>query len=462
MARTKSAGSFRPVFEVLESRELMAADLSADYSAVAFLSSAATGADHAANYHEVGGSVFFRIPTSLMGSTTNSSSSTTHTVSPPAPKPSPAPSPAPAPAPPASNPNIAWCNTNLHDAAVRSLVESDLGDGNLSRADMLAVFGQVEKEGNLSSTTFADLKALVGKTSFFSGDDFVDALAADVINGNAANAHFQGGTLGNLAVGSSSSQLTKLVDKWFLGQDHPATMNGVHYAQATGSLFPHAPTYADIRQGVIGDCYLLSSLAETAFVTPAAITSMFIVNGDGTYTVRFNDNGKWDYVTVDSMLPVDSRGHFVYANFGQNISDHSVPLWVALAEKAYAQINESGWLRADLGDTGHNTYAAISAGYMTDALNQITGRGTGFTSVNQTSFVGAFNAGQLITFASTASPVDASVLGEHAYAVVGYNKSTGQVTLFNPWGINNGSAPGLVTLNWSQLKNDFDDIQLTF
>ncbi len=122
MARTKSAGSFRPVFEVLESRELMAADLSADYSAVAFLSSAATGADHAANYHEVGGSVFFRIPTSLMGSTTNSSSSTTHTVSPPAPKPSPAPSPAPAPAPPASNPNIAWCNTNLHDAAVRSLV----------------------------------------------------------------------------------------------------------------------------------------------------------------------------------------------------------------------------------------------------------------------------------------------------------------------------------------------------
>jgi hypothetical protein len=58
-------------------------------------------------------------------------------------------------------------------------------------------------------------------------------------------------------------------------------------------------------------------------------------------------------------------------------------------------------------------------------------------------------------------PADSSIVGNHAYAVINYNKATGQVTLFNPWGINNGAAPGLVTLNWSQLQNDFFGMEYT-
>ena len=40
--------------------------------------------------------------------------------------------------------------------------------------------------------------------------------------------------------------------------------------------------------------------------------------------------------------------------------------------------------------------------------------------------------------------------------MVAYNHSTQTVTLFNPWGIDNGSAPGLVSLTLSQLANNFD------
>ena len=48
----------------------------------------------------------------------------------------------------------------------------------------------------------------------------------------------------------------------------------------------------------------------------------------------------------------------------------------ALAEKAYAQLNEFGWSRAGLSQSGQNSYAALNGGYIYAALGQITGRGT--------------------------------------------------------------------------------------
>jgi len=57
-------------------------------------------------------------------------------------------------------------------------------------------------------------------------------------------------------------------------------------------------------------------LGEIALRNPAQITSMFIVNGDSTYGVRFFQNGVSRYVTVDSQLPTYAGGHFLYANMG--------------------------------------------------------------------------------------------------------------------------------------------------
>ena len=69
-------------------------------------------------------------------------------------------------------------------------------------------------------------------------------------------------------------------------------------------------------QGELGDCYFISSLGTIAKASPAAIRNMFIDNGDGTWTVRFYANGTADYVTVDNMLPTDSNGYLVYADYG--------------------------------------------------------------------------------------------------------------------------------------------------
>ena len=86
-------------------------------------------------------------------------------------------------------------------------------------------------------------------------------------------------------------------------------------------LPPAAPRTNDEHQGLLGDCYLISSLGTIADSTPAAIQNMFIDNGVDaqtgihSWTVRFYDNGTADYVTVDNLLPV-SGSTLVFDGYG--------------------------------------------------------------------------------------------------------------------------------------------------
>ena len=68
---------------------------------------------------------------------------------------------------------------------------------------MLAIFGQVERQGPLSATDFSDLKSLVNTAALFTAN-YVQQLSQDVVNGNTANAHYQGQALGNLTAGASA------------------------------------------------------------------------------------------------------------------------------------------------------------------------------------------------------------------------------------------------------------------
>ncbi len=81
--------------------------------------------------------------------------------------------------------------------------------------------------------------------------------------------------------------------------------------------------------------------------------------------------------------------------------------------------------------------------------------GKGLQASDFNTAVSDWNAGELMGFASKSSGTSLGVVAGHAYAVVGYNATTKQFTLFNPWGINNGFAPGLLTLSWSQIQSNF-------
>lgn len=353
-----------------------------------------------------------------------------------------------------SQPIANWFDANIHDAALQSVGHNLYVDGLIDRNDMFALFTSAKDDDTVDATEFADLKAIVNNTALFGSLDYVRQLSRYVVLGNAANSQFQTSTLGNLFAGSAATQLQNLVNKWFLGLDHPATPYA--YALTAGTLFVNGANYTDINQGNLSDCYLLASLAEAALKTPAIITDMFVVNGDGTYTVKIFNNSQATYVTVDSYLPIDGNGKLVYAGIGKSYNDIGNELWVSLAEKAYAQVNEMGWLRAYLAGNGQNSYAAIENGYIYAALGHVTGQATvafstTLIATNFDAFVDAYNQGKLIGFSSIRTPASTSVVANHSYAVLRYDAVDQTITLFNPW----GDQYDKLKLSWSEIQSNF-------
>jgi hypothetical protein len=349
----------------------------------------------------------------------------------------------------------------LKDPVLAGLVQSLDTAGSINRADMIEILRSVDT-GSLSATDFADLKTIVADAARLNMPSYVQVLATDVVDGNAANAHYQGQALGNLAAGSPAIVLNDLIGKWFLGTDLPladAGTNGVPYgyALASGSLFVGSPSHQDEAQGYLGDCYLISSLGSVADASPAAIKNMFLDNGDGTWTVRFYANGTADYVTVNAMLPVDSAGDLVYADCGCSASSASNVLWIPLAEKAYVEWDETG----NEGRGGVNAYSDIAGGWMSTVYTQLLGRTAGFYSLVTASDQAALDAAMSNHWAVSVGTIGSSnpddslpygLYGCHAYAVIGYDSSAGTFTLYNPWGFDQPTS----SLTWAQLQSVCD------
>ena len=102
----------------------------------------------------------------------------------------------------------------------------------------------------------------------------------------------------------------------------PASGTAYSPAPASAPLFnngrpkPPVPSYLDVEQGAVGDCWLLASLAEVAARDPQDINNMFAYDGTtvdngstvGLYSVRFfSPDGVGFYVQVDTELPSGGR-----------------------------------------------------------------------------------------------------------------------------------------------------------
>ncbi len=229
--------------------------------------------------------------------------------------------------------------------------------------------------------------------------------------------------------------------------NHPAAETA--YSPVSGSLFGAngLPSYRDVQQGAVGDCWLLSSLAEVAARYPSDIENMFtdlgsaMENGSAVelYNVRFfNNAGVPEYVTVDTELPSGGGYYDQPAN--------SV-LWVALAEKAYAEANGEGFVTTS--SPGSDSYNALDGGQPSWALQAITGKSASSFAINPTNIAAAWNAGELIVLGSSSAPASPYIVGDaqetHAYAVVNYTASSSMpFEVYNPWGADSsGWALGL-------------------
>ncbi|MBL8921256.1 MAG: hypothetical protein JNJ54_20500 [Myxococcaceae bacterium] len=222
-----------------------------------------------------------------------------------------------------------------------------------------------------------------------------------------------------------------------------------------GPLFIDEPTPGDVRQGAIGNCYFPAAMAAVAHTSPQALKDMVKQNQDGTYTVRFYENGNKSRpveVKVDGDLYVRSFGGPIYGSSlgGTNTKD-KMELWFPIIEKAYAQ-----W---------KGSYDAIgNGGSAGRVMSEVLGRSQSYEWVSAGSEDRLFNriksdiAKGIPVAAGTHGSDQASrytntgVYANHAYSILGVEEKNGEkfVKLRNPWGQseygNDGKNDGFFSL----------------
>ena len=269
--------------------------------------------------------------------------------------------------------------SQLSTSSIAADMSAAIVNGQVTYSGLLTLLKDVDfklTSTGLTTAQFNDLKTIV--TNLNNGvttSAYLTGIMKALVMGNTMNATWTGGgpssaTLGNLAVGSSATKLSELIGKWFLGTDLPnsrVSMSGastfsVAYSNSSKPVFAAAgPSMNDINQGDLGDCYLLSCLAEVAYKNPNVISSMITSNGNNSYGVRFYISGTPQYVTVNTSL---ANGGGIF-NSGTNI-------WASLVEKGYAQLQAGGVYTGNSINYGNSWSTIGNGGAPEFALEEIT------------------------------------------------------------------------------------------
>jgi hypothetical protein len=100
----------------------------------------------------------------------------------------------------------------------------------------------------LTSAEMSDLKTIVANLdNGMSTSAYLTNVMNSLVNGNAANATWTGGTatstaFGNLAVASSATQFSELIDKWALGTGLPSSKVSVRCPEHHAARHPVPPS----------------------------------------------------------------------------------------------------------------------------------------------------------------------------------------------------------------------------
>ncbi|KAM8945406.1 calpain-8-like [Pelodytes ibericus] len=214
-------------------------------------------------------------------------------------------------------------------------------------------------------------------------------------------------------------------------------------------------TRQDIRQGALGDCWFLSSIASLtqnkdfmSLVVPD--NQSFQTDYAGIFLFKFWQYGEWVEVVVDDRLPTKS-GKLVFLKSLDNEE-----FWSALLEKAYAKVNGS--------------YEALNGGLPVEALEDFTGGtaeiyelqdapNTFFQTIQKRLKAKALLTCTSVSWSSSHFIIaDYNVITYHAYSINGAEEvsyHTGKVQLIrvrNPWGYKEWNGA------WSDNAPEWDEI----
>jgi hypothetical protein len=233
----------------------------------------------------------------------------------------------------------------------------------------------------------------------------------------------------------------------------PAPATQVLYATETGES--SAINVADINQGQIGDCFLLSSIGEIALLKPSFISNMIHVNTNGTETVTLYDasNGRLPTWNTTAFEPVSVTVTNSFPNYSvdnaasQDVVAGQKEIWPQVLEKAVA--------------TQDGGYAAINGGSPVLAMEELTGHAASYMSPASLSlsllqsFVTAGDMIVMDTLSQGALPY--GLFDDHAYMFEGVTGTgaTATVHLGNPWGFDQPAAIPL-----AQLSRSFSEVDI--
>ena len=335
-----------------------------------------------------------------------------------------------------------------HDTGVAQLMSRYYADQQLSRAEVISLLQSTADNGGLEVNELRDIRTMCANAAM---PNHVRSLTKNLLDSpaNAAVSRIDLNRLSDQALPAST--VMRLIDKWFYGKERPLIPSTAEYRSVAGQLFVGGASRNDVDQGKLGNCWLMASLAAVADKFNSNIREMFIDNQDSTFTVRFyRFTGRTyveDYVTVDRFLPVaKTTGRAVFAEFGRQASDSKNELWVALAEKAYAQWNQSGFAQRGSGKDGQNDYAALAGGSARVALGQITGSAATRSAMSTTSAQFVIQALAEGAAVIVSRYMNAAGTSRHAYVITGFER--GEFLLQNPWGHSH------LRMNWQQMESE--------
>jgi hypothetical protein len=316
-------------------------------------------------------------------------------------------------------------------------------------------FLQYETSGGLTASKFSALEAVgnsFNTTGGVAASGMVAQLYDDVVLGNSANAKWTGGAnssvaLGNMSATSTATQASELIGKWFLGTDDPSTAGfGItdKYVAQTGSLWAGTPSYSQVNQGDVGDCYFESAMCALADENPTYLQSLITDDGNGVYTVDFynGQTQKNDYVTVDNAMPTMAGSYYDGSHLNFDNGGANGPIWSEVLEKAYVEFRAQS--------SGTNSYASIAGGW-DNGLEALTGQAItdyfvqGETAAQMSSALSAIQTAltshNSVMMADSNANSSIGLVGGHMYNVLSVNASAGTVAYDNPWNANGFANP---------------------
>ncbi|XP_025192300.1 calpain-A-like isoform X2 [Melanaphis sacchari] len=208
----------------------------------------------------------------------------------------------------------------------------------------------------------------------------------------------------------------------------------------------------DVKQGILGDCWLLASIANLTlnnklFYKVVPYEQGFYIKYAGIFHFRFWQYGRWVDVVIDDRLPTyDGKLLFLH-------SANENEFWSALLEKAYAKI--------------HGSYEALNGGFTMVAMGDFTGGVSEIYELNDVPpdlFTIMLNSIQRQSLMSgsiiTSKMFDSKKSGlfnNHAYSITKLScfsmKNTTRIIrlirLRNPWGKCEWNGP------WSDKSNEW-------